>query len=246
MHFPVLFSAVLFFTLPNALCQSTPPADDATQMHKQWDLGGRDRDLEKKDGSLNNAPVLTYVQQLADRLSAAASVPAVRVLLTRATGEYFSVSSRRVLYLSAGLFARTEDEAEFAGILAHGLAHLTLSDGACILDPLRPPDWSADRRALERQATELAVSYLKSAGFDPTSLLSLLSKLAYEHPVWAKAIRSEDLAQLRAVLENEDMPPQGYRLDSSDFAGIHAIVANTVNPEPAVRVRPALLRRTSR
>jgi predicted Zn-dependent protease len=235
MRFPVLFPAVLFSVLPSALCQSTPPADDATQMHKQWELGGRDRDIEKKDGSLNNELVLTYVQQLADRLSTAATVPAVRVRLTRATEEYFSVSPRRVLYLSAGLFARTEDEAELAGILAHGLAHLTLSDGVCVLDPLHPPELSADRRAAEKQATELAVPYLKSAGFDPTSLLSLLSKLVYEHPVWSRAIRSEDLLQLRGVLENEAMPPRGYRLDSSDFAGIHAIVANILNPKRVLR-----------
>ena len=83
-----------------------------------------------------------------------------------------------------------------------------------------------------------AVSTLKAAGYDPTSLLGILSKLSYEHPAWAKAISSEDIRDLRAKLESEVMPPIGYRLDSSDFVQAHTAVVSVL---PKV-VMPVLMR----
>lgn len=237
MRLPVISAAALCFTLGafNGLCQQTRPVEDGTQAHKEWELAARNRDLEKRDGGIDDAAVLKYGQQLADRVSGAASVPTLRVRVTRGAGEYASVSAQGVLYLSAGLFSMTEDEAELTGIIAHELAHLSLArqpgpswDAACILDPFHRSDWADDWRERENQATKLAVSYLKAAGFDPTSLLSLLSKLAYGHPVWARAIRAEDLLDLRSILEDQPIPPQGYRLDSSDFAAIHATIAKAV------------------
>jgi predicted Zn-dependent protease len=249
MRLPVLLAALPFCTLSaiNALAQSSRAVDVSTQAGKEWELGGRDRDLAKRDGSIDDPAILSYVQALADMLSRTASVASLRVRLTRGAGQYASFSPRRVLYLSAGLFNEMEDEAELAGILAHNLAHLTLArqppglwDGACVLDPFHPAAWPADRREQEKQATAFAVSYLKAAGFDPTSQLSLLSKLAYGHPDWARTIRSQDLLDLRSVLENEVMPPPGYRLDSSDFVRIHATVRSMVEGAHKQPRRPTL------
>jgi predicted Zn-dependent protease len=249
MRLPVLLAALPFFALSamNALAQSSRAVDVSTQAGKEWELGGRDRDLSKRDGSIDDPAILNYVQALADRLSRVATVAPLRVRLTRGAGQYASVSPRRVLYLSAGLLDEMEDEAELAGILAHYLAHLTLarqqpgiSDGACVLDPFCPAGWPGDRREQEKQTTVLAVSYLKAAGFDPASQLSLLSKLAYEHPDWARTIRSEDLLDLRFALEKEVMPPDGYRLDSSDFVMFHAAVRSMVESAHKQPLRPTI------
>jgi hypothetical protein len=62
---------------------------------------------------------------------------------------------------------------------------------------------------------------LKAAVYDPAGVLDLLSKLAYAHPVWAKAIASEDLLDLRVKLERETIPQTGYRLDSFGFSQVH-------------------------
>jgi predicted Zn-dependent protease len=169
------------------------------------------------DGSIDDARVLPYLQQLTDRLSGRR----VSVRLLRTPKQYAAISAKGGVDLSAGMMGRIEDEAELAGLIAHELAHLTLS--RCALDPQAPPP-TPDSRGVERQATILAITTLKTAGYDPTSLLSLLSKLAYEHPVWGKAIDSDDLLELRAKLENEPLPPAGLRLDSSGFVHAHAVV----------------------
>jgi predicted Zn-dependent protease len=95
-------------------------------------------------------------------------------------------------------------------------------------------------RDRERQSTALAVSYLKRAGYDPTSLLSLLSKFSYEHPGWARAIASEDLLKLRVRLENDAIPPAGYRLDSSAFVQVHAMAATMLGRRRGRSTNPSL------
>lgn len=228
----VISAAALFWPVvgSQALCQKRSTGDTSTQFRKEWELGRPTDDLAKKDGSIDDRGVLGYLQQLANRLASVAGMRSVPVRLTQSSDQYASVLPNRGLYLSAGLLCRMGDEAELAGLIAHELAHLvqrqqgSSSDGTCVFDPLAAPSWPVDLREHERQATILAVSYLKVAQYDPTSLLSLLSKLSYEHPVWAKAITSEDLRDLRDTLESESPTLKGYRLDSSAFVQVHVTV----------------------
>jgi hypothetical protein len=88
----------------------------------------------------------------------------------------------------------------------------------------------------EIRATADAIRYLKVAGYDPLSALEILSKLAYENPSWGKAIRSEDLLDLRATLELDAPPAGDYILDSSDFIEQHTRI---------VSARDQVARRTS-
>jgi hypothetical protein len=87
------------------------------------------------------------------------------------------------------------------------------------------PALPEETRERERQATTAAVSYLKTAGYDPAGVLGLLSKVAYEHPAWAKAIASDDLLDNRVRLEGETTPATAYRVDSSDFWQVHSSLA---------------------
>ena len=69
---------------------------------------------------------------------------------------------------------------------------------------------------------------LKAAGYDPAAVLDILSKLAYEHPAWAKAIVPDDLLSFRVELEGEAVPPGGYRIGSSEFAAAHTLLENAL------------------
>jgi predicted Zn-dependent protease len=244
----ILVMALLYGTVGNAApCQAGSTVDTSTQAGKEWELGRRiPPDLEKKDGGIDDPQMLGYLQQLTDSLSNSAALDSLRVRVTRSTGQYAAVSPKRVLYISAGLLRSIDDEAELSGLIAHKLAHLVLvqqgaaSDSSCALDPPPSSSWPQDMRDRERQSTALAVSYLKRAGYDPTSLLSLLSKFSYEHPGWARAIASEDLLKLRVRLENDAIPPAGYRLDSSAFVQVHAMAATMLGRRRGRSTNPSL------
>jgi hypothetical protein len=218
VRLPVLSAALLAGMMCGpALCQPGPPVDPATQPHKEWELPRRPATVVG-DGSIDDTRVLPYLQQLTDRLSGGL----VPIRLTRSPKQYAAISASRGVDLSAGMLGRIEDEAELAGLIAHELAHLP-RHSVCLLDPHATTP-AQDSRVTEREATTLAVSTLKTAGYDPTSLLSLLLKLGYENPTWGKAIDSDDLLEMRAKLDNEPLPTAGLRLDSSAFVQAHAVV----------------------
>ena len=149
--------------------------------------------------------------------------------------------------------------AYIAGLLAHQLAHLrqplapsqgpagnpVLLQPACVLASQAAPFRSVEgRRESELPATKAAIETLRSVGYEPSAVLDLLSKLAYEHPAWAKAIVPEDLLNLRSIVET-DVPPQaGYLIDSSQFAQLHASVLEALGHAPGRRPspRPTLVR----
>jgi hypothetical protein len=132
------------------------------------------------------------------------------------------------------LLERIENEAELAGLLAHQRAHargvriatapkqgLEVRLPMCVLASPFTLGRSDETREPEQQATAAAINNLKAAGYEPSAILDLLSKLVYEQPVWAKAIPPEDLLRFRATLETETPPAKGYVIDSSEFVQQH-------------------------
>ena len=210
----------------------TPEPESSSQIQVRFALGQRlSEDIEKEDGRLDDQPLIDYVQQIANRLALAAAVKTMEVRMTRGTDAYAKLLPNGRLYLSAALFQRLETEAELAGLLAHELAHrdrapLIASQApillpACVLAfPISPG--KSDRRDAELQSTTDALQTLRKAGYEPSALLDLLSKLAFDHPAWARAILPDDLLLLRAALENDVLPPGGYVIDSSQFRFLHA------------------------
>jgi len=243
-------AAALFFALAgtDAICQIGAAGPPSTQVEKQWKLGRRAaNDLEKRDGSINDAAILGYLQHLADSLTATAGVRPIQVRVTRSTGDYAVLLPNRDLYISAGLLNSIQSEAELAGLLAHELAHLTQAHQRppfrpCVLASDLAPSRPEDLREAEQQATASAISHLTAAAYDPAGVLDLLSKLAYAHPVWAKAIAPEDLLDLRARLELQTIPQTGYRIDSSAYLQFHntleGMLKNAANG-PTLALRPA-------
>jgi len=204
------------------------------QIHKEWTLGKQiARELDNRDGRINDHGLTRYVQLVENRLAIASGQQPLEIRLTRSSNPYATVLENGVQYLSAGLVQRLEDEMELAGLLAHQLAHqqvggATTAQGAsipvyvpCVLSPLGIPGGNGPRRDEEQQANALALGYLKTAGYDPEGLLDLLSKLAYENPAWAQAIVPEDLLNLRSAIEDEKPPSAGYRVNTSEFSEQH-------------------------
>jgi hypothetical protein len=103
-----------------------------------------------------------------------------------------------------------------------------------------PIGWGAEVHERELQATTASVKGLKAAGYEPSAILHLLSKLAYEHAAWAKAILSEDLLHLRATLEGDIPPSEGYLIDSSEFMQQRAKFVAAID-HAAKRTRPPSL-----
>jgi len=209
---------------------------------------------EERDGRLGDAKVLAYVQDIAGRVARASGVKELNVHITHARGWYARLAEPDLVYLSGGLLQRVESEAELAGLLAHLSAHAhpaapvsaqgagaAPAPPACILAaPAAPAQPAEELRGAEITASQAGLKTLRSAGYAPTAMLDVLSKLAYEQPAWGKAIVSEDLMRLRRVVESEPLPLTGYIMDSSEFPEQHARVATALErPAPKPVLRPA-------
>jgi len=236
-------SAVFFMVLAQVAGAQAPSSDAPTQAGKEQAPGSRaGRDLEKSDGKIDDPTIIRYLQRLENKLARTIGVPPAEVRLTRSSDLYVSLPDNSVLYISGGLLQRIENEAELAGLLAHELAHAQAARAAtgagpetgtsregCVLQSKLAPAGNESARERELQATTSAVGYLKTTGYDPAAVLDLFSKLAYEHPAWAKAIVPEDLLALRTKTEAEAVPPGGFRVDSSEFVQVHAMLETVLS-----------------
>lgn len=224
---------------------AVPASSQTSQVSKKWELGRSPADqlepfaqhVERKDGRFND---LGYVQRIEDRVAAAAGLKPHDIRLTWGHEWYAFLLPRGVLYISVGLLERVSGEAELAGLLAHELAHAqsnlpgAAQNAKLTVERFQQCALAAgylpvprDAHESERLATEQAIGYVKSTGYDPSALLDLFSKIAYEHPPWSKAIVAEDLLSLRVALEAEVEPVDGYSIDSSGFAVFHARLPRT-------------------
>jgi hypothetical protein len=214
----------------DAICQAPHSDNTSPQVQKQWEPGPRvSSDPEQRDGSVTNPAILEYLQHIESMIASAVGAQPMKVRLTRST-DWYAIPGPNLLYISRGLLGRIENESELAGLFAHELAHIlrglssVTARTGCVLAPRVEGSSSEDLREREKQATTIAVMYMKSAGYDPVGVLDLFSKLAYERPAWGKAIIAADLLELRAQLEVETVPPSGYRLESSQFRHVHFLL----------------------
>ena len=223
-----------------------PASSQTSQVSKTWEIGRLAdqldpfvRHVEHKDPPVEFLG--DYVQRVEDRIAAAIGVKPNEIRITWGEEWYgFLVPDRR-LYLGVGLLERVSSEGELAGLLSHELAHANPKPGVefqqCALAAGYLPV-QRDPRASEGLATQRAIGYMKASGFDPSAMLDVFSKIAYENQRWSKAIVAEDLLKLRVALEVEPEPAGGYVTDGSEFAKFHAKL-------PGVQQRPAptILRR---
>jgi hypothetical protein len=96
----------------------------SSEIRKQWVLGEHlARDLEQRAGIVDDVSLLDYLQRIEDRISSAIGANPNQIRVTRSPEKSAALLPNGALYLSSGMLARIETEAELAGLLAHELAH---------------------------------------------------------------------------------------------------------------------------
>jgi len=185
--------------------------------------------LEETDGKFYDALYIEYLQSVMKRVADAAEKKAPEIRVTRSSEQYAQLLPPGILYVSAALMERAVNEAELAGLFAHEIVHrngfATVPKGmtipamtpACAIASQGSVRARGTSREAEIEANTIAIATLKHAGYDPLEMLSLLSKLAYEHPAWSRTIEPDDLLELRVSLESESGPPGGFVIDRSEF-----------------------------
>ena len=163
------------------------------------------RILEQFGGEYDDPELARYVDSIGQFIAAASDAPRLGYRITVLDSPVvnaFAVPGGYV-YLTRGLLALADSEAEVAGVLAHEIAHITARHGAgrqakgtlaglglAILGAVTDNDalvnlgrvgahavLSAYSRKEEHEADEIGVVNLSRAGFDPAAMSSFLDKL---------------------------------------------------------------------
>lgn len=188
-------------------------------------------------------PVSQYVQNLGTRL-AERSIGDGRAIRWRFTlvrnlaPNAFSIGAGNV-FINEGAVSFAQSESELAAILAHELAH-ELAGHFCedtrashslfdIFSAPEPRQYGADIGSLkqiidpikERQADQIALSLLRSAGFDPKAMLDVARRLPSGGAV--HLLDSNRIQSLEQAVAAMSPMPTG---SSPDFLAIKRILAS--------------------
>jgi predicted Zn-dependent protease len=125
--------------------------------------------------------------------------------------------------ISTGLFARLQNEAELAGVIAHELAHRSAGTECIrfvhVVGPREkePPD----AREHERKADEAAIPVLTKVGYDPTAMLNFFSRYRREGGNLPAAYSAEDLLIEKLQIEATDHPLKDAIVNTPEFERAH-------------------------
>jgi beta-barrel assembly-enhancing protease len=254
--------------LPDALAQTYTPASQpqAPAFEKEITLGkSLAAGAERHEKILTDPLVTEYIAHLAASIGQHTGISMPLVVRIIADKEVRSIAlPGGFLYITSGLIARTETEAELAGVLAHEIAHIARHDGmrqlagnvnspASTIPMVYMGAWSgactrfADDKqvtvglrsvlkGVEQEADNAAIGYLRAAHYDPLGMIEFFNKLRYENPRLAQTWSSEDLLALRMHVE-EDLPPDPeYVVTTAMYAHIRTRFIEKPKPqEPAAR-----------
>ncbi|MEP0501917.1 M48 family metalloprotease [Nisaea sp.] len=212
-RFATLFLLAATTILPALTGCSTNPATGeqsftAFMSPEQERQVGRQQDPQIKQefgGAYNNAELAAYVTRIGNKLAATSEMPDLDftfTVLNTPDINAFALPGGYV-YVTRGLIALAENEAELAGVIAHEIGHVTarhsaerysrgtaIGLGATILGVLTDSKAIADLAGLgsqlylksysreqEFQADTLGVRYLSRAGYETGAMASFLQKL---------------------------------------------------------------------
>ncbi len=166
------------------------------------------------------------------------------------------------IFVSAFLFVKAANEAEFSGMLAHAMAHVVLRHGtrqathaelaqlsSIPLLYTGPVEYPGEMvvpaafvkywRQYEMQADQLAATAMAAAGYDPQALVNYLARQqpTASRPYSALPPLAERLANLRATIQY--LPKTPALLPAGDYSvlqtQIRAAIANeTARPIPSL------------
>ena len=210
--------------------------------------------------ALDDSDVDSYVNRLAGRIAAPAKTT-VKAIVTDTAETALGAIPGGFLFVSNGVILRMESEAELAGVVAHGIAHIAARHGIRLADRTQPVTVPAtpiifaggiqgacacasvaiplgvmnQLTRFEEEADRLAAGYLKQAGFDAQGLFDGMKRMSC-----ADAEVREGRERLRAELADQITQPGGI-LTSSEFDQVRHRLQTLKRPEPA-RAPPTLRR----
>jgi predicted Zn-dependent protease len=261
-HFIPAAAAIVLYT--SALAQTAQP--DAHAIEKEILVGKTlAREMERHEKILSDSTVSAYVAHLAENLAPHAGMQTQLESRVLDSSEVRAVAfPGGSLYVTSGLIARTETEAELAGVLAHLMAHLSLRhavrqqsgtslmfigswNGSCTRfagDTQVPMSSLSSLRDLETEADNAGIRYLRAAGYDPLAMIEFFNKLRYDKPRLAQTWTADDLLALRSYVEDSMPPDPQYIVNTGAFDRIRERV--TPAPKAPVSLERAILTRRSR
>jgi beta-barrel assembly-enhancing protease len=241
-----------------------------------WTLNAQDIDVQKesalgqqmaKDYRLRHAPldsaaVRDYIEQVGQRLiDAMPNKPPFAYQFEPITDfretflEPVSVPGGYV-FVPAGLILEARDEAEFAGLMAHAIGHISAwHQGSRVRQLATIPlifmgDFGepgaivpVSQLAYESEADSIAVQLTTSAGYDPAGLASFITRVQPRPSAPGRLVGypSRD-ARVEAMEQAiQALPRQNYA-SSADFARIQEEVRRLAPPPPAPPKPPTLKR----
>ena len=255
----------------SATLPSTPAFAQARAVQKEIALGrSLAKEMERGEKILLDAAVTEYVARLAGNIArhAGSNMPLAAKVIDSQDARAIAFPGG-FLYLTRGLIARTETEAELAGVVAHEIAHIIARHGMRQLSrdanspqpevPLVfaggwigvctrfaagntvPVTLLATLRGFGAEADSMAVRYLRAAGYDPLAMIEFFNKLRYEEPRLAQTWSSDDLLALRTYVEDNLPPNPEYIVTTTAFGRIRNRFAVEAKP-PSVADLPSLRR----
>jgi predicted Zn-dependent protease len=210
-------------------------------------------DFRKHATPLDNPAVQTYLDGLGQKLASQMPDAKFAFTFTVITGDHCSelggppgmptAFPGGYVFVPATLFIAAQDEAEFAGVLAHSMERkVQIVSGASI--PLIfigdcnglaiSPKFRTSLRGYESEADALALRAMARAGFDPAGLVRYIERSSFPG-------RDRRVAQMRAVMEQ--LPPSNYSESSEEFANIQGQVRRLM-ARPASADGPPTLKRS--
>ena len=221
-------------------------------------------EIERQYRVLPDQAVTDYATRLAARIaqSAGMNVQVTVKVLKNSQVHAFNFPGG-FLYVTTGLIARAETEAEFAGVLAHEIGHLKLNNGyysshrdangramgrwfmGCsrwTLNSEVPLASLTELRSIEQETDTAALKYLQTAGYDPLEMLEFYNKLRYEEPRLAQTWLSHDLVELHSYVEEAVSPNPEFIVNTAAFDTIRKRFLPEPKRVPSLAARPTLTR----
>jgi predicted Zn-dependent protease len=224
------------------------------------------KDYRLRHAPLDSATVRDYIEQVGRRLIDAMPNEPPFSYQFEPTADFTGTFLEPVSYpggyvfIPAGLILEARNEAEFAGTMAHAMAHIWVWHYAGQETRSRSGQkatvpvffvWNSGTAALapaatvayEPEADRLAIQFAASAGYDPSGLASFIARVqparAARNTFTGYAPRGE---RVRAIQEAiRALPRQNYA-SSADFTRIEQEVRRLAPPPPSPPKPPTLKR----
>ncbi|WP_035708440.1 M48 family metalloprotease [Niveispirillum irakense] len=203
--------------------------------------------LKEFGGRYEDAKLQAYVDDLGQRLAAKTEIPGTRYTFTVLDSPIINAFALPggYVYVSRGLMALANSEAELAGVVGHEIGHVTarhsadrygrgvLAQGGSLLAGLLLGQQAAQLaqsgsqlalagfgRGQELQADGLGIRYMTAAGYDPQEMSGFLSSMGRHSQLEALLAGKPGQADQFSYLQTH--PPTGERAQQASSAAAQA------------------------